>query len=120
MHTPDSVVYCGTHDNDTICGWYDSLDEGMRDHVRRYLSIDGRDIAWQLMRAAESSVADLCILTVQDIFCYGTWARMNVPGVAKGNWTWRMVNTIPGWNADRLRELTALYGRLPVYNSPKA
>ncbi len=111
MHEANCVVYCGTHDNDTICGWYDSLDEGMRDHVRRYLSIDGRDIAWQLMRAAQSSVADLCILTAQDIFCYGSWARMNVPGVAKGNWTWRMVNTIPGWNADRLRELSKLYGR---------
>lgn len=117
MHTSDSVVYCGTHDNDTICGWYDALDEGMRDHVRRYLSIDGRDIAWQLMRAAESSVADLCILTVQDIFCYGSWARMNVPGVAKGNWTWRMVDTIPGWNADRIREMTALYGRLASHRA---
>lgn len=118
-HTQDSVVYCGTHDNDTICGWYDSLDEGMRDHVRRYLSIDGRDIAWQLMRAAESSVADLCIVTVQDILCYGSWARMNVPGVAKGNWAWRMVNTLPGWNADRLRELTSLYGRLPEHQTEK-
>lgn len=111
MHTSDSVVYCGTHDNDTTTGWYESLDEGMRDHVRRYLSIDGKDIAWQMIRAAESSVASLCIVTVQDMLCYGSWARMNVPGIAAGNWTWRMVDTIPGWNADRLREMTELYGR---------
>ena len=111
MHTQDSVVYCGTHDNDTTVGWYLSLNEEQRDRVRRYLSIDGNEIAWQLMRAAESSVAELCILTVQDLLSLDSSARMNVPGIAKGNWSWRMTDALPGWIADRLRDMTEVYGR---------
>lgn len=111
MHTQDSVVYCGTHDNDTTVGWYLSLDEAQRDRVRRYLSIDGNEIAWQLMRAAESSVAELCIVTVQDLLSRGSDARMNVPGIAKGNWAWRMTDALPGWIADRLRDMVEVYGR---------
>ena len=113
MHTQDSVVYCGTHDNDTTIGWYDSLEEAQRDRVRRYLAIDGNEISWQLMTAALSSVADLCILTVQDIFAFGTDARMNVPGIAKGNWAWRMLYHVAPWSTTRLRSLVELYGRAP-------
>lgn len=127
MHTQDSVVYCGTHDNNTTVGWYLSLDEGQRDRVRCYLSIDGNEIAWQLMRAAESSVADLCILSAQDLLSLDSWARMNVPGVAKGNWMWRLTDTLPGWIADRLRNMIEIYGRASwqqvkkeVVNSDKA
>ncbi|MBQ9396417.1 MAG: 4-alpha-glucanotransferase [Proteobacteria bacterium] len=111
MHTQDSVVYCGTHDNDTTVGWYLSLDEVQRDRVRCYLSIDGNEIAWQLMRAAESSVADLCIVTVQDLLSLDSSARMNVPGIAKGNWSWRMTEPLPGWIADRLKNMIEIYGR---------
>ena len=114
MHSADSVVYCGTHDNDTTVGWYQSLSEAQRDHVRRYLSIDGKDIAWQLMRVAEQSVGELCILSVQDLLSLDASARMNVPGEAKGNWAWRMTDSLPGWIADRLREMTFLYGRRPL------
>ena len=110
-HTQDSVVYCGTHDNDTTVGWYRSLSEEQRDRIRCYLSIDGNDIAWQLMRAAESSVADLCILTVQDLLSLDSSARMNIPGLAKGNWAWRMTAPMPGWIADRLRRMIEIYGR---------
>lgn len=111
MHTRDSVVYCGTHDNDTTLGWFQSLDDRHRAHVQRYLSIDGRDIVWQMMQCALSSTADCCILTAQDLLELDTRSRMNVPGVAEGNWTWRLSNTIPGWTADRLCSLTKLYGR---------
>ncbi|MBO5752274.1 MAG: 4-alpha-glucanotransferase [Proteobacteria bacterium] len=113
MHTLDSVVYCGTHDNDTTVGWYLSLNEGQRDKIRRYLSIDGNEIAWQMMRAAQSSCGELCIVTVQDLLSLGSEARMNVPGLAKGNWTWRFTYALPGWIADRLRDITELYGRAP-------
>lgn len=119
MHTPDSVVYCGTHDNDTTIGWYLSLDEAQRDNVRRYLSIDGNDIAWQLMRAAESSVAELCVLTAQDLLNLDSSARMNVPGIAKGNWAWRLTDCIPGWTADRLRQMCEVYGRCPWQQKPQ-
>ena len=119
MHTQDSVVYCGTHDNATTIGWYTSLDEAQRDRVRRYLAIDGNEIAWQLMTAALSSVADLCILTVQDIFSFGTDARMNVPGIAKGNWAWRMLYNVAPWSTTRLRGLVELYGRAPEQQGDK-
>lgn len=114
MHSADSVVYCGTHDNDTTVGWYESLNDAQRDHIRRYLSIDGNDIAWQLIRVAEQSVGELCIISAQDLLSLGSWARMNVPGVAKGNWGWRMLDALPGWTADRLKEMTYLYGRKPL------
>jgi len=113
MHTQDSVVYCGTHDNDTTVGWYLSLDEAQRDRVRRYLSIDGNEIAWQLIQAAESSVAQLCIVSAQDLLSLGSGARMNVPGIAEGNWTWRLERQMPDWTATRLKGLTELYGRAP-------
>jgi len=122
MHTQDSVVYCGTHDNDTTVGWYLSLDEGQRDHIRRYLAIDGNEINWQMMTAALSSVGDLCVLTVQDLFGLGSDARMNVPGVAKGNWAWRMLYNVAPWSTTRLRSLVELYGRAPYqqFNKPAA
>ncbi|MCL2325946.1 MAG: 4-alpha-glucanotransferase [Proteobacteria bacterium] len=113
MHSQDSVVYCGTHDNDTTVGWYLSLDEAQRDRVRRYLSIDGNEIAWQLIQSAESSVAQLCIVSAQDLLSLGSDARMNVPGIAEGNWTWRLERQLPDWTASRLRGLTELYGRAP-------
>lgn len=119
LHTQDSVVYCGTHDNDTTVGWYLSLDEAQRDHVRCYLSIDGNEIAWQLMRAASSSVGELCIFTVQDLLSLGSDCRMNIPGLAKGNWAWRMTDDLPSWIADRLRRMTEMYGRAPWQQKKK-
>lgn len=110
----NSVVYTGTHDNDTTWGWYNHADEWVRDHVRRYLGRDGRDIAWDLIRVAWASTADLAIVPLQDILNLGSEARMNTPGIAEGNWRWRVP---PGtdWRTPlaRLRELTELYGRMP-------
>lgn len=116
----NSVVYTGTHDNDTTLGWYLHADEWVRDHVRRYLGRDGRDIAWDLIRAAWASTADLAIAPLQDVLSLGSEARMNTPGVAEGNWRWRVP---PGTRLAeplaRLRELTDLYGRLPVSRAPQ-
>jgi 4-alpha-glucanotransferase len=109
-----AVVYTGTHDNDTTWGWYNQSDEWVKDHVRRYLGRDGRDIAWDFIRAAWASTADLAIAPMQDVLNLGSEARMNTPGVPEGNWRWRIP---PGtdWRGafNRLRELTELYGRLP-------
>lgn len=113
MHERDSVVYTGTHDNNTVVGWFQGLEPTAQDKVRRYLSIDGRDIAWQMIQAALSSVADLCIIPAQDLLSLDGASRMNVPGIEKGNWTWRMHHTLPSHMAYRLRDLTALYGRAP-------
>jgi len=108
----NTVVYTGTHDNDTTWGWYNSITEHERNFVRRYLARDGSDIAWDLIRLAWSSVADYAIAPLQDVLNLGREARMNTPGTAAGNWSWRLLeNQLTRATLDRLGELTALYAR---------
>ncbi|HEV3027585.1 MAG TPA: 4-alpha-glucanotransferase [Planctomycetota bacterium] len=86
-----SLAATGTHDNDTSRGWYEAIDHpGTRDWVHRYLKTDGTDIAWVMIRAVLDSPADTAIVPVQDLLNLGSEARMNRPGVATGNWSWRM------------------------------
>jgi 4-alpha-glucanotransferase len=114
-HVPDSVVYTGTHDNDTTAGWYAQAPERERDLVRRYLGRDDDNVAWELIRLAQASVADLAIFPLQDALGLGSEARMNTPGRAAGNWTWRMAwEDVPPWLAGQLHELAHVYGRLPA------
>ncbi len=84
------VVYTGTHDNDTTAGWWkSSATEEERRAVRAYLG-DSRDgIQWDFIRSAMGSVADLCVVPLQDVLGLGSEARMNVPSRADGNWSWR-------------------------------
>ncbi len=111
-HTADSVTYSGTHDNDTTAGWYLSQAEKTRDHVRRYFGISGDDIAWDFIRAALGSVAEMAIVPVQDVLALGGEARMNFPGRPHGNWAWRLVpGALTPAHAARLRDLSELYGR---------
>lgn len=113
-HRPRLVVYPGTHDNDTVVGWYRSADGGTRDHVRRYLSVSGADIAGDLVRAAYRSVADTAIVAMQDLLSLDSDARMNLPGSAEGNWSWRCGSE--AFNlplARRLRDDASLCGRVP-------
>jgi 4-alpha-glucanotransferase len=108
----NTVVYTGTHDNDTTVGWYQTASEYEKDHVRRYLARDGRDIAWDMIRAAWSSVGDLAITPLQDVLALGSEARMNYPGRPQGNWCWRFLpEQVNAWTLDRLADLTRLYGR---------
>jgi 4-alpha-glucanotransferase len=111
-YTRRTVVYTGTHDNDTTRGWFATAPERERDHVRRYFGRDGNDIAWDFLRAAWSSVADYAIAPLQDILSLDTAARMNFPGRPAGNWGWRYTSEqITPWVLDRLGEMTTLYGR---------
>ena len=107
-----SVVYTATHDNQTTVGWFSTRGEAERDAVRAYLGRDGSDIAWDLIRLALASVSNTAIVPMQDILRLGDEARMNVPGQAWGNWSWRMRwdQMDPGL-ADGLRNLTTIYGR---------
>jgi 4-alpha-glucanotransferase len=108
----ETVVYTGTHDNDTTRGWYASIDEKERDFVRRYLARDGSDITWDLIRLAWESVADWAIVPLQDVLDLGSEARMNFPGRAEGNWRWRCTAEQMASPAfERLGTLTELYGR---------
>jgi 4-alpha-glucanotransferase len=113
-HTPDSVVYGGTHDNNTALGWWQAASEGLRHHLREYLATDGRDVGWDLIRAACSSVADMAIHPMQDVLRLPSEHRMNVPGQGEGNWTWRFTwaDVQPSHAAQMLR-MSQLYGRLP-------
>jgi 4-alpha-glucanotransferase len=114
MYERNTVVYTGTHDNDTSAGWYGSAPEKERDLVRRYVARDGHDVAWDLIRLAWSSVADLAVTPLQDVLSLGSEARMNTPGRAAGNWAWRYQEwQLAGGVLDRLAEMTELYGRTP-------
>lgn len=115
--TRDCVVYTGTHDNDTILGWYQvTSTEAEREYVRKYLGRDGSDIAWDLIRLAWGSVAHTAITTAQDLLGLGNESRMNLPGtVGPPNWCWRLrPGALTPELAARLRELTEIYGRLPA------
>nr|VFJ42898.1 MAG: 4-alpha-glucanotransferase [Candidatus Kentron sp. DK] len=111
-HTANSVVYAGTHDNDTTVGWFETLPGAERARVRRYLNVHEKNIPKALMRAALASVGNIAILTMQDIMGLGSEGRMNRPGVAKGNWQWRFSwDGIPEGIEASLRKLLVLYGR---------
>jgi len=112
-YTRRCVVYTGTHDNDTARGWYESADEIASDFCRRYLGVDGHDIAWDLIRWAWASVADWAIVPLQDLLSLGSEARMNYPSRASGNWTWRAADgQLSEALAERLRGLSVVYGRV--------
>ena len=110
---PNCAVYTGTHDNDTTLGWYrHSSTEDERDFVRRYLATDGREIHWDMIRLAFSSVAHTAVVPLQDVLGLGSEARMNYPGKASGNWAWRFrEGQLTPDILHRLVELLRLYGR---------
>jgi len=110
-----SVAYTGTHDNDTVNGWYATAPESERDLARRYLSWDGTDPAGRFIEAVWESRAMYAIAPLQDFLRMGPEGRMNVPGVPGGNWQWRIP---PGCDlnsvGDHLRVLNTRYDRWSV------
>jgi 4-alpha-glucanotransferase len=88
-HEALSVVYTGTHDNDTTLGWYSSLDDAAREKVRARMPEDSPEMPWALIRTALESTSVLAIIPMQDLLGLGNDARMNMPGTAEGNWSWR-------------------------------
>ena len=114
--SPDWVVYPGTHDNDTIMGWYgESSQPYEREFALKYLGkADADDLAWDIIRLAWASVADTAITSVQDLLSLGSEARMNVPSRAGGNWQWRYQHDdLSEALRKRLLDLTLIYGRAP-------
>jgi 4-alpha-glucanotransferase len=107
-----TVVYTGTHDNDTTAGWYHTLGHHERAFLERYCPGAGHDVAWNLLRLAWGSVADYAVAPLQDVLALGTEARMNFPGKPAGNWGWRFsTGMVQQATMDRLADLTALYSR---------
>lgn len=87
------VVYTGTHDNDTIVSWYQSLNEEQRIFLHEYIgqkNVSEDGIHWDLIRLAMMSTADTCIIPMQDYLGLGNEARMNYPSTLGGNWKWRL------------------------------
>jgi 4-alpha-glucanotransferase len=112
-----TVLYTGTHDNDTSAGWFAAAGRDERRRALEYLGCAARRSAvpWAMVRAAWTSVAELAIAPMQDLLALGPEARMNRPGVSEGNWRWRLE---PGRFDERLgarlRRLTAVADRLPA------
>ncbi len=113
-HVENAVAYTGTHDNDTARGWLDALAPAERDAVLRSLGSDGREIEWDLIRAAYGSRASRAVVPVQDVLGLGSEARMNTPSRTKGNWEFRVPpGALTPERAARLRALAAASGRDP-------
>ena len=113
----NSVVYTGTHDNDTTRGWYHSTDKATRDFAKEYINtqrLDEDDLAWDFIRLAMSSIARLCITPMQDLLNLDDKARINVPSTLGWNWTWSMEKgKFDEKTVERLKRMTWLYERLP-------
>ena len=108
-------MYTGTHDNDTLCGWYKVLDPEDLKLSQKYMNnanTSKRQIHWDFIRLALASVADMCIIPLQDYLGLGSEARINTPSTLGNNWRWRMKQgCLTKELADQIRELTTLYGR---------
>jgi 4-alpha-glucanotransferase len=112
------VVYTGTHDNNTILGWF--RNEASVDDKRRLFQYIGREVSedqvpWEMIRLAMSSVAKIAIIPLQDILGLGEEARMNLPSLSRGNWGWRF--SPHSWSSaipDKLLSMTRLYGRATI------
>jgi 4-alpha-glucanotransferase len=90
MHRHRSVAYTGTHDNDTVTGWLQSLDGETLRRVEHYFGVRGDALAAGVVRAALASVSALTVLPAQDLLGLGSEARFNTPGTVQGNWRWRL------------------------------
>ena len=115
-HVPNSIVYTGTHDNNTTRGWFEKeCDKQRRWRLFDYLgrSVTAKDISWELIRTALASVANLSVIPMQDVLGLKAGARMNFPAKTTGNWQWRMsAGSADARLARKLRRLTETYARL--------
>lgn len=110
------VVYTGTHDNDTSMGWIEKISDEDLQYVLSYINRSKEnleDIYWDIIRLAQASVADFCIIPIQDYLGLGTEARINVPSTVGSNWTWRLLeDEITESLINNIRNITELYGRI--------
>lgn len=111
-YSENFIVYTGTHDNDTLKGWFQSLDKSIRKKVLFYADADEKTIIRRLIRLAWGSVAKLAVIPLQDLLELGSEARMNRPGTPSGNWRWRFrKGDISPQHIQWLKEITRIYNR---------
>ncbi|CAN5343150.1 4-alpha-glucanotransferase [soil metagenome] len=114
-YEPNTACYTGTHDNDTSAGWSALLSDHDRETLTKYLGFRPENPAHDLMRTAWASVATMAIAPLQDVFCSGSEARMNVPGKAAGNWGWRFTgDEFSSGLIEWVAEITERYARVPI------
>ena len=110
--TTNCVCYTGTHDNDTSMGWYTNASSKAQDKVRRYMNTDGNSVHFDFIRTCLGSIAAYAIFPMQDVLGVNSDGRMNVPGKASGNWSWRFCReALNDSLAEYLKSLSHLYGR---------
>ncbi|MGN0643278.1 MAG: 4-alpha-glucanotransferase [Huintestinicola sp.] len=126
-YVKNSVVYIGTHDNETALGWYENQDKDTKRFIRSYLGLkkkaSSKEVVWALIRAAYASVSDMCIIQAQDILCLDNTARMNIPStIGNGNWAWRINGSVNGTFtpalAKKLKKLAKVYFRKTKSKKP--
>ncbi len=112
-YEPNTVAYTGTHDNDTTPGWWEnSASKQETEFATVYLGTPEDGMHWAFIRAAENSVARLCVVPLQDILGLGSDARMNVPSKSDGNWSWRFKKGVLTRHvAEKLASITELADR---------
>ena len=118
--TPDRVVYTGTHDNDTTLGWFKSgTSEEERRAIQSYVGEAADGIHWAFIRLAQSSVASLSVVPLQDVLGLGSEARLNTPSVSQGNFRWRyQPGSLTDALASKLAALATVTDRLPPHVLP--
>lgn len=113
-HTPNSLVYTGTHDNNTTRGWFSKAGEHEKTHLRDYsgVEVSTLNVHRILHGMALKSVAAIAIVPMQDVIGLGEEGIMNIPGSTEGNWTWRITaEKIPWQRTKELKKLNELFGR---------
>ncbi len=124
IYEKNCVVYTGTHDNDTVNGWfYDpEFPQEYRDYVMDYLGMkDWSDFHWRIIREAYATQADLAVVPVQDILGYGTEFRMNTPGTIECNWKWKLTNgALTEKMMKKTGKLAKMFSRIPDIEESKS
>lgn len=109
------VVYTGTHDNDTVCGWYEAMEKEEKEFTKDYIGrgdTPRENVSWDFIRLAAASVADLSVVPLQDYLGVGKEGRINTPSTLGGNWTWRLKKgEFTPEIIERCRKLNWVYGR---------
>jgi 4-alpha-glucanotransferase len=114
-YVPNTVAYTGTHDNDTMVGWWNTASDKEKNNARQHLRSDDTKIHWDMIRALSASQANIVIFPLQDVLGLPSEHRMNYPGHPAGNWEWRFCwDQVQRWHSERLAEIAAKNGRLPA------
>ena len=115
-YNKNCVVYTGTHDNETLLGWLDNILPEEVEMVKKYVGRDTKEkkeLVSDLIRVAQSSVADYCIIPIQDYLCLDNGARINTPSTVGTNWKWRVSDKqLSNKLAEKIKEYAVVYGRI--------